>query len=73
MTKKIIMSGNYTSAVHTTRCIRCNCVFEYNENDVYEKMEVPPPGAHSNPYGYVRFVVDCPECGWQVPGIKMVD
>lgn len=70
---KVLVPGWYHNSTHSVRCIRCNCVFEYTDEDVYEKMEVPPVGATSNPYGYIRYVVDCPECGWQAPAIKLVD
>ena len=70
---KVIVPGWYHSSTHNVRCARCSCVFEYTDKDVYEKMEVPRRGATSNPYGYIRLVVDCPECGWQAPAIKMAD
>lgn len=63
---KIITADSFPVTNYIARCKHCDCQFEYEREDVYEKMEVPRwPAAH-DPYGYIRNVVDCPKCKWQV-------
>jgi len=65
---KVIVPGWFSTAAHRTRCIRCNCIFEYDDKDIYEKMTAKPN--MMNPFRDVEYVVDCPECGWMAPACK---
>ncbi len=58
--KKVLISGWYNNKVHITRCIRCSCVFQYNDTDV-----------RGTSIQSKKYEINCPECGWIMPGIKM--
>ena len=63
--KKVLISGYYNEKVHRVRCVRCSCIFEYEDSDIYENATYSP---YSTLYN-INFLVDCPECGWSAPAL----
>ena len=59
---KIIIPGWLHNRNHIIRCIKCSCVFRYNNNDIYRGITIPYEMAP-------RYEVACPECGYPAPAI----
>ena len=52
--------------IYKTICPKCGAKVEYKQSQVYEKMIVPKEGTKTNPFGYVKDIVDCPVCKYPI-------
>lgn len=55
MSIKIIKEGREKKPVYESTCSRCDCIFEYNIEDVVSKDR--------DIYGQWAFTIICPHCG----------